>query len=37
MPQCQVIEDREVGVGGWVEEYHHRRRGREDGIGAFWY
>jgi hypothetical protein len=25
-----------VEVSGWVEEYPHRSRGREDGIGGFW-
>jgi len=24
------------GVGGWVEEHPHRRRGRGDGIGGLW-
>jgi hypothetical protein len=36
MPQFKGIEDREEGVGEWVEEYPHRSRGREDGIGGFW-
>jgi hypothetical protein len=35
MPQCRGIEDREVGVVGWVKEHPHRSRGREDGIGGF--
>jgi hypothetical protein len=30
------MERREVVVGGWVEEYPHRSRGREDGIECFW-
>jgi hypothetical protein len=30
------MEGREVEVGGWVEQYHHRSRGREDVIGCFW-
>jgi hypothetical protein len=30
--ECQ---DREAGVGGWVGEYPHRSRGREDSIGGF--
>jgi hypothetical protein len=36
MSQCRGIEYREVGVGGWVEEYHLRSRGRGEGIGGFW-
>jgi hypothetical protein len=36
MPQCRGIEDREVGVAGWVEEHTHISRGREDVIGCFW-
>jgi hypothetical protein len=36
MPQCRVIEGREMGVGGWAEEHTHRSRGREDVIGCFW-
>jgi hypothetical protein len=32
MPQCRGMEDREVGVDGWVKEHPHRNRGREDGI-----
>jgi hypothetical protein len=35
MSQCRGIKAREVGVGGWVLEYPHRRRGREDVIGCF--
>ena len=35
MPQCSVIEDRKMKVGGWVEEHLHRSRGREDAIGSF--
>jgi hypothetical protein len=35
MFQCRGIEDREVGVGAWVEELLHRSRGREDVIGCF--
>jgi hypothetical protein len=35
MPQCRGIEDGEVGVGGWVEEHHHRSRRREDVIACF--
>ena len=35
MPQCRGIEGREAGVGGWMEEYPHRNRGRRDGIGGF--
>jgi hypothetical protein len=35
MPQYRGIEDRKVGVGGWVEEHPHRSRGREDVIGCF--
>ena len=35
MSQCRGTEDREMGVGGWVEEHLHRSRGREDGIGSF--
>ena len=29
------MEGREVEVGGWMEEYCHRSRGREDVIGCF--
>ena len=36
MLQCRGIKGKEAGVGGWVEEYLHRSRGREDGIGNFW-
>jgi hypothetical protein len=35
MPQCRVIEGREVRVDGWVEEHPHRSRGRGDLIGGF--
>jgi hypothetical protein len=35
MPQCRGTEGREVAVGRWMEEHPHRRREREDGIGAF--
>jgi hypothetical protein len=34
--ECRGIKGREVGVGEWVEEHHHRSRGRENGIGCFW-
>jgi hypothetical protein len=35
MPQCRGIKGGEVGVGGWVEEHHHRSKGgREDVIGC---
>ena len=33
--ECRGIKGREVGVSGWVKEYPHRSRGREDGIGCF--
>jgi hypothetical protein len=36
MPQCRGIKGGEMGVGRWVEEHPHRRRGREDVIGGFW-
>jgi hypothetical protein len=36
MPQYREIEDREVGVGGWMEEHPHRSRGREVVIECFW-
>jgi hypothetical protein len=36
MPQCRVIKSREMGMGGWVEEYSHKSMGREDVIGCFW-
>lgn len=36
MSQCREIEDWEVGVGGLVEEYPYRIRGREDGIRGSW-
>jgi hypothetical protein len=36
MPRCRGIEAGEMGVGGWMEAYPHRSRGREDGIGGFW-
>jgi hypothetical protein len=29
------MEDREVGVGGWVEEHPHRRKGKEVVIVCF--
>ena len=35
MSQCRGIEDREVGVGEWVEEHPHRSRGNKDVIGCF--
>lgn len=35
MPQCRELQDREVGVSGWVGEHPHRSRRREDGIGVF--
>jgi hypothetical protein len=34
MPQCRKTEGREVEEGGWVKEYPHRRKGREDGMGV---
>jgi len=27
---------RQEGVGGWVVEYPHCRKGRRDGIGSLW-
>jgi hypothetical protein len=30
------IEGREVEVGVWVEEHHHRSRRREDEMGISW-
>ena len=38
MPQCRGIKGGKAGVGRWVEEHHHRIRGRGDGIGRvfFW-
>jgi hypothetical protein len=35
MPQFRGMSGREEGVGGWAEEYPHRSRGKEDGIGSF--
>ena len=34
MPQCRGIEGGAAGVGGWIEEYPHRSRGREDRLGV---
>jgi hypothetical protein len=35
MPQCRGIEDREVGVGGWVGSTLIEAGGGGDGIGGF--
>jgi hypothetical protein len=34
MAQCRVIEGREVGVFGWVEEHTHRSMERQVEIGV---
>jgi hypothetical protein len=37
MPHYRGLEDREVGMGGWVGGGNHNRsRGREDIIGCLW-
>jgi len=38
MPQCRGMPGLggRKGVGRWVEEHSHRRRGRRSGIGGFW-
>jgi hypothetical protein len=35
MPRCRRIEDKELTVGGWVEEHPYRSRGRDDWIEGF--
>jgi hypothetical protein len=35
-PSVGECQGGEVGVGEWLEEHPHRRRGREDGTGSFW-
>ena len=33
-PRVGECQDREAGVGGWVEEHCHRNRGRGRGYGV---
>ena len=34
-PSVWEWQDKEVSVGGWMGEYHHRSRGKGDVIGGF--
>ena len=33
--QCSGMEGREAGMGGWLEEHHHRSMEGENGVWGF--
>ena len=35
-PSVGECQGREIGMGRWVREHHHRNRGRGNGIRMFW-